>query len=106
MLAFFIGGLLLSAVQSSKSQSSILQTAEHSVQPNTNFLRMAIQQQQPNPEEILPFEGFNSRFWFGQGYRQAFLQLMQANNEPSGVKGLNYYRVSLARCLVWIFYSF
>lgn len=88
MLAFLIGGLLLSAVQGSQSQSSLTQTAD-STQSAANFQRLI---QRPL-DEMVPFDGMSPRFWFGQGYRQAFQHMIQMYEEPTTQKGLNIYQV-------------
>lgn len=89
MLAVLIGGLLLSAIQSSQSQSSLTQTPE-SPQTTTNFQRLLIQRPL---DEMVPFDGMSPRFWFGQGYRQAFQHMIQMYEEPNTNKGLNIYQV-------------
>ncbi len=90
MLALFIGGLLLSAVQGIQSQPSLSHIAE-SPQSNTNLLRWI----QRSSEEMLPVEGFRiPRIWLALGNRLAFRQIaQQMYEEPLGEKGLNAYQV-------------
>lgn len=75
MLFVFIIGLLLrlSAVQG--SISSYLPE----IPPRSSNLASA--EQNSANEVSLPFDGISPRFWFGQGYRQAFKQIIQYYND-------------------------
>lgn len=75
MLFVFIIGLLLrlSAVQG--STSSYLPEI-----PPRNSNLASTEQNSAN-EVSLPFDGISPRFWFGQGYRQAFKQIIQFYND-------------------------
>lgn len=78
MLVLFITGLLLrlTSVQGGPSLSSLYQPEV----PNRHLNLAPIDQRLSN-DVTQPFDGISPRFWFGQGYRQAYKQMLQMYND-------------------------